>query len=251
MNTAYRFDRLSAMENDMYGQTVVEMQKEYARWGDPNNIPAQMLNFANNHLMFQSQLAERTAQVRNHIQSNFSLPNQVDLTLNVYPEGAGKIQISTITPDEYPWQGVYFNGLPVKIEAIANEGFNFLYWGNNGLIDDILNPVFLDTLNTNAVSFDAYFDDLIASVPSIEKPDGFSVYPNPANSILYLKSKDNLSGDLQYQIIDVNGRVVKEGRLAGGNNQSIIDIKAVPSSVYLLRIFNSNGLMEQIRFVKI
>ena len=45
MNTAYRFDRISAMENDMYGQTVVEMQKEYARWGDPNNIPAQMLNF--------------------------------------------------------------------------------------------------------------------------------------------------------------------------------------------------------------
>ena len=96
------------------------------------------------------------------------------------PKVPGKFRSALLHPDEYPWQGVYFNGLPMKIEAIANEGFNFLNWGDNGLIDDTLNAVFLDTLNTNTVSFDAYFEDLTVSVPSIEKPEGFSLYPNPA-----------------------------------------------------------------------
>ena len=250
MNTAYSIDHILAMENGMFAQTVVEMQKEYARWGDPNNIPAQMLDFSNNHLMFQSQLAERTTQVRNHIVSNFNLPNQVDLILNVYPEGAGKIQISTVAPEDYPWQGVYFNGIPVKIEAIANEGFNFLNWGNNGLIDDTLNIVFLDTLNTSSVSFDAYFEDLTASVPSVDKAEGWSLYPNPANTILYLKNQNVLSGEYNFQIIDVNGRVVTEGIISAAGIETGVNIQSLPSSVYHLRISNSKAIIGQLRFVK-
>jgi hypothetical protein len=251
MNTAYRFDHISSIENGMYEQTVVEMQKEYARWGDPNNVPAQMLNFTNNHITFQSQLAERTTQVRNHIQANFNLPNQVDLTLNVYPEGAGKIRISTITPGEYPWQGVYFNGIPLEIEAFANEGFSFLNWGNNGLIADTLNAIFLDTLNTTSISFDAYFEDLTASVPSIDNPNiGFSLYPNPVNSILYLKSQDIVPSSHQYQIFDVSGRVVKEGILSTSDQETEINIISLPSSVYLLRIYNSKEIIREMHFVK-
>ncbi len=49
MNTAYRFDHISPVENDMFNQMVVEMPKEYARWGDPNNIPEQMAAFTDNH----------------------------------------------------------------------------------------------------------------------------------------------------------------------------------------------------------
>ncbi len=251
MNTAYRFDYISPVENNMFNQTVVEMQNEYARWGDPNHIPEQMMNFTNNHLIFQSQLSERTAQVRNHIVSNFNLPNQVDLTLNVYPEGAGIINISTITPGTYPWQGVYFNGIPVKIEAVAAEGFNFLYWGNNGLIADTLNPVFLDTLNTFTISFDAYFEDLTISVPEFEQPNGFSLYPNPAKNILYVRGNGNLSENLQYQLIDVNGRIIKEGFLSDGNAETKIGINSLPSSVYLLRISNSKEIITQLRFIKI
>jgi hypothetical protein len=250
MNTAYRFDYISSAENSMFGQTAIEMQKEYARWGDPNHIPEQMLNFYNNHLIFQFQLSERTAQVRNHIQSNFSLPNQVDLTLNVYPEGAGKIHISTITPDTYPWQGVYFNGVPVKIEAIPAEGYNFLYWGNNGLISDTLNAVFLDTLNAYTINFNAYFEEITTSTPEIEEPNDFSLYPNPANNILYLRMDGKQSANLQYQIIDVNGRIIKEGILSDGNIESEIGLNSIPSSVYLLRISKSKEIIKQLRFIK-
>jgi hypothetical protein len=254
MNSAYKNDVIISRENSMYNKVVAEMPAEYARWGDPNNIQGQMTAFENNHLEFQFQLATRSSQVRNHIMSNFDLPNLVGLSLNVYPEGAGKIRISTITPDTYPWQGVYFNGLPVKIEAIPAEGYTFLNWGNNGLISDTLNPVFLDTLNTSNIfdlSFDAYFYDIYTSTSEIEKSDDFSLFPNPANNTLFLRSNKDFGSDLNYQIININGHIVAEGKLAKGNKEASIGIHAIPPSVYLLRLRNAKEAFKQLRFVKI
>ncbi len=137
MNTSYKYDRLSAVANSFFNQTVIEMPKEYARWGDPNNINGQMSDFINNHQTFLSELSVRTEQVRNHIQNNFSLTSQVDVTLDVYPAGAGKIKISTIIPTTLPWTGVYFNGNPVKITAIPNIGYEFAYWDTNAIFNMI------------------------------------------------------------------------------------------------------------------
>jgi hypothetical protein len=233
----------------MYNLTVTEMPKEYARWGDPNNIPQQMMNFTDNHYILQSQFAERTTQVRNHIQTNFNLPNQVDLTLNVYPEGAGKIRISTITPDIYPWQGVYFNGVPVQIEAIPDEGYNFLHWVPNSLISDTLNSAFLGILNTDAISFDAYFEEIATGVPSNEESSGFSVYPNPAHDILNIRN-NKIQKDYHYEILDLNGKIVLKGFVSGGNYTHQLTINSIPPSVYLLRITNKEGKECQFRFIK-
>jgi hypothetical protein len=253
MNTSYKTDRILAIENNFYNQTVSEMPNEYARWGDPNNIEQQMIDFNNNHLTFQNQLSLRTEQVRNHIESNFSLPNQVDLTLNVYPEGAGKIHISTITPETYPWQGVYFNGVPVKIEAIAAEGYIFINWGNNGIITDTLNPVFLDTLNAETINFDAYFDYFTTAAKTVTQGvSNFSFFPNPALNKLYLiNNTDHSPSNITFHIMDLSGKIITEGNLSNVNKESIIDIKSLPASLYLMQLFDSNGSVELMRFVKI
>ena len=209
------------------------------------------LNFYNNHLLFASQLSERNTQVRNHIQSNFALPNQVDITLNVIPADGGKIQISTVTPDTYPWQGVYFNGLPVKIVALPNDGYKFLHWENNLVIDDTLNYTFNDTLNTSATNFTAYFADF-TSVGSYNKSSGFALFPNPAKNNLYVINNNQVnSSNLSFQVCDLNGRIMKNGTLSGLNKESVIDVNSMPPSVYLLRIFDTDGTIEKFRFIKI
>ena len=53
---------------------------------------------------------------------------QNTITLNVLPEGAGVIKISTIIPETYPWTGVYYNYVPVVVSAIANTGYQFSAW---------------------------------------------------------------------------------------------------------------------------
>lgn len=250
MNTNYRLDRISAIENNLYNLTVVEMQNEYARWGDPNHIPEQMADFTANHQALQSQLAERTTQVRNHMLTNFNLPNLVDVTLDVYPEGAGTIHISTIAPDEYPWQGVYFNGVPVKIEAIANEDYSFLNWGENGLIADTLNPVFLDTLNTTSVSFDAYFEYLATDIAKIEKQSYFILYPNPASDFVLIRSSLPFGKDATYQVMDIEGRSIVKGTLTNEKKEARINVSMLPSSIYIIKINEPDKNTQVLRFVK-
>jgi hypothetical protein len=146
MNTTYDIKRISAIEHDMFGQTVMEMPLEYARWADPNQVGQYMTDFTNRHHEFQFQLSQRTEQVRNHIQNNLGLNAQVAVTLDVFPEGAGKIQISTITPDALPWTGIYFDGNPVVITAIPNPGYEFVYWDANAMLAD---PDFNPSLDLN------------------------------------------------------------------------------------------------------
>jgi hypothetical protein len=249
MNTSYRNERILEIENNMYKQTLFEMPNEFARWGDPNAILQQLQGYLVNHLQFKTQLSIRTNEVRNHIQSNFALPGQVDVTLNVYPPGAGKIKISTITPDDYPWQGIYFNGIPVKIEALANTGFGFLHWGNNALISDTMNSVFFDILNTDITNFTAYFGDFTSAKP-LDKVSGFVVYPNPAKeklNILYTGKTNYM--DLKYTIIDMNGRIIKDGLLPYNSKITVIDLPEMPASVYLLNIYNASGTIDQLRFI--
>lgn len=252
MNTSYDTTRLLAIENDFFNQTVIEMQNEYARWGNPFDIPTQMIGFNNDHLTFQSELICRNTQVRNHVQSGFSLPKQVDLTLDVYPFGAGKIHISTIEPTDYPWQGVYFDGVPVKIEAIPNPGYTFSYWENNGLIGDTLNAVFNDTLTLATTGFVAHFN--ASSIGINEATDlsfEFSLFPSPAqNSITVLNNSETFISGLSFEITDLNGRVLQSGNLNNQSKQTTIDIQTLSNAVYIVRIKNKKDSVKSLRFVK-
>ncbi|MFN0031705.1 MAG: lamin tail domain-containing protein [Flavobacteriales bacterium] len=134
MNTTYATSKLLEIENGFFNQTVVEMANEYQRWGDPWNVPGWLNSFNDNHLIFQSELACRSEQVRNHVVDNFDLDGQVDVTINVSPAGAGRIQLNTITPENLPWTGIYFNGIPVTMTAIANPGYSFDHWLSENII---------------------------------------------------------------------------------------------------------------------
>lgn len=252
MNTEYLTERLIPLEDDFFNQTVVEMHNEYQRWGDPNNINGQLNDFYNSHLTMQSQVSLRSEQVRNHIQGNFNLPNQVDLVLDVHPAGAGKIHISTIEPSDYPWNGIYFNGVPIKIEAIANSGYNFANWGSNGLVTDLLNAVFLDTLDVSSIQFDAYFEAWGVGIAENSLVSGFNLYPNPANAQISLVDlSGNNNANLSYEIVDLTGRVLLSKSLNQNQAETSIDITGIPNAVYLIRIMDGKAVKEQLRFVKV
>ena len=252
MNTSYDFSRISAIENDMYNQFASEMLNEFNRWGTSGNVAQDMVDFSNNHLVFQNQLSQRTEVVRNNIESNFNLPRQVDLTLDVYPAGAGKIHISTITPDSYPWQGVYFDGLPVKIQAIPSPGFHFLHWGNNILLNDTLNIVFNDTLVCDDINFTAWFEEDFNSIPSLSYfENDLSIYPSPATTDLFVVNRKNvILSDCSYQVIDMNGRIILKGKLQKQASTSI-NINALNEALYILEVSNTKGEFKRFRFVKI
>jgi hypothetical protein len=196
-------------------------------------------------------LSQRSDVVRGNIEYHFNLPNQVDLTLDVHPAGSGKIHISTIEPDTYPWDGIYFNGVPVKIEAIPNPGYVFSHWGNNTLITDVLNPIFLDTLDVNNIQFDAYFQPGIAGMTNLET-EQFYVYPNPAKNELFIVNESNgFYSELSYEVRDQLGRILTSGSLDPNVQVSTIDFSEFTNAIYYVNVKSAKNLLSTFKIIKL
>ncbi len=248
MNSLYLPERLLAIENEMFNQTVAEMANEYQRWADPFNVPGWMDYFYQNHLVFRDELACRPEQARNYIQSNFNLPQQVDVDLDVFPANGGKIKISTITPDNYPWEGVYFDGVPIQIEAIAEPGYVFSHWEANGLITNVLNSVFLDTLNTSEVLFKAYFTSTVGF--SELNINAFTIYPNPASDVITIAPNANL-GELEtLKIVDLLGKEYQVSYDASGSMTWVMNIVDLSPGYYIVQYVTKDGTTYKAAFVK-
>lgn len=189
MNSTFRISRIHAVPESMFSQTVTEMPKTYQRWGDPNDIPGQMANFENNHQIFLSELSIRNEVVREDINQNFGLNGQVEVGLDVFPPGAGKIKISTITPDSLPWTGIYFNGNPVRLTAVPNPGFEFVAWDSNSILPDQDTSASFERNISSSDLFRAVFSDISAILPRTEST-AFSIYPNPSSECFTVHCRD-------------------------------------------------------------
>ncbi len=136
MNTNYSFSVLGKMEQEIYDEVVVEMPLEYERWGT-SDIDGQMNAYEANHNTFRSELSKRSAYVKTDLREHYDLERVSSVLLDVNPPEAGRIKISTIIPELYPWSGFYFSDVPIKVEAIAYPGYKFSEWDVNTYINDI------------------------------------------------------------------------------------------------------------------
>lgn len=71
---------------------------------------------------------ERPDFLRAEMKNLFQLSGTAALTLDVEPKNAGEIRISTIAPNQFPWTGIYFQGIPISLEAIPAHGYAFNGW---------------------------------------------------------------------------------------------------------------------------
>lgn len=156
MNTSYDFSVVGPLENEMFNELNAEMDAEFKRWGG-TNVSSQMTRFYNDHETFRSELSKRSSFVRDDLQDHFNLLRKVNVTLDVEPKGAGSIQISTITPTNYPWDGIYFGNVEIELKAIPNMGYEFVNWDPNAFISDISQALISGKFKSNNITFRANF----------------------------------------------------------------------------------------------
>ncbi len=150
MNEYWTPEKAEGLINENAVEIASEINRQSARWGSPDS-----LQWRNNvHDLKEFHVVRRIYQ-RNQIEDYFGLDNQVDITLRVEPAEAGVIHINSIIPKTYPWAGIYFDGNPVTITAIANPGYSFDHWEEN-LSLDTLHESFSINLATFA-DFTAHF----------------------------------------------------------------------------------------------
>lgn len=136
LNTLFTPQNFNATLNSFSNRIDSEMIRHFKRWGTGFSDPNWGVNGHGSYDNWKNyQLPELTAfcnnrqiTARNHIQETFNLKKQIPVTLNVYPPDAGKIIINTITIEDLPWAGIYFDSVPVRITAVPNPGYEFSFW---------------------------------------------------------------------------------------------------------------------------
>lgn len=157
-------------------KTVIqpEMPSHFERWGKSME---EWYNEINN--VVYPYIEERSAYALHFVRDTFQLKKEVELTLDVFPPGAGKVTINSLDSIPLPWKGTYFDGVPVTISAQANSGYAFFNWkSDNVVLDNSCNTPLVVNVNKNNV-FTAHF------VPS-SSIQNLTVFPNPAKSSLYI-----------------------------------------------------------------
>lgn len=175
INTIWQQDEVTTLGAAMLNEVSPWISRHHTMWGGDmwsfNSTMTNMLNWN----------AARINGAREVIQNHFSLNGQVSFSLDVYPAGAGRIHISTIEPgeNEYPWSGIYFQGVPVKLTAIPNPGYTFSHWSPNSVLSSMNYSDTLTITPTVNAAFIAWFEG-----SPVEDPIYISeVMPEPENSM--------------------------------------------------------------------
>ena len=130
-------------------------------------------------------------------------------------------RISTkFTPETEDWKIGF-----AKITNYASSGFRFRFeWtsggGNNIYIDDI-------NVSNSALSI----EDILES--------NLSVYPNPANDVLFIEGVE--SGE--FSLINIAGKEVLNGQLS--NNKNMLEVNELPSGLYLLKVVSGAAVVTK------
>ncbi|MFP4528312.1 MAG: T9SS type A sorting domain-containing protein [Candidatus Kapaibacterium sp.] len=85
---------------------------------------------------------------------------------------------------------------------------------------------------------DEYSYEIIFGAEDNEFTDETNVYPNPAKDVVNIRT--SATGEIDYRIVDLSGRVVMNGRtLAGSDGQFSLDVSPLESGAYILNFMNN------------
>ena len=115
---------------DLYANQLGPLMPEHIRrWGYPIDLP----KWQENVDAIRSFANQRVAFNRQHIQDQFGLTGTFTLSLSTDP-GMGSVRTTslnlsgTITATQVPWDGAYFNNVPLQLSAVPKIGFRFDRW---------------------------------------------------------------------------------------------------------------------------
>lgn len=203
MNTYFLPSRVVAKSNEFKARIQPEMVEHINRWKLPNSYDW----WEESIQVIQTFANERPAYQREHIRGKFGISGDINVTLNVDDMAHGFIKINTIdinptTPgvntNPYPWNGIYFQNIPITLKAIALPGYQFSHW--SGSSNSTESSITITTANSFSIT--AHF---IPSGPvETEEPIYFWVFDSSVTNdapLTSLNATYEIPGDavLNYQ----------------------------------------------------
>lgn len=231
INTLFTVENLKKNTLEVKAAIEPEMPRHFNRWG--NNMQNWNLEIDS---VVMPYIEKRPSYARQYVQDLFHLPEQHEISLDCWPQNAGKIKVNTVEPT-LPWSGIYFKGVPVTLTIEPNPGFRFTSWiSDNNTLENPQNSTIQVELDTN-MHITAYFGQAPVK-------NALSLYPNPASDLLNASLFNDRNSNGTLSIYDLSGRELykKEVVLLSGLNTFQIPLSSISSGIYLLRILTNESL---------
>lgn len=132
LNTRFAPAAVHARLDSLRALIAPEMPDHIQRWGGLS-----MTVWEANLRRMRTFASLRPVNLHNHIMSEFNISRAEQVLLDVAPANGGTIRINTVVPEQYPWSGYYFNGVPVELTAQAAPGYRFAGWSGAGPADSL------------------------------------------------------------------------------------------------------------------
>lgn len=219
-------DEITRTRDEIDTEMVIHVPKwgkRYDRWR--NHELSKMYRFAE----------DRPEYARQYLMEYFALESQDQITLRTYPAGAGAIQINTVTIpiEQLPWQGYYFNEVPIEITVQPNAGYIFSHWESSGSEVPLgTSELSLKTEAVDGVQYTAVF--VHEAIQSSVK-----IMPNPSAQEVFIDCNLSEVMPVNLRVFDLAGKqVLPTVQAVGttGNNRFTINIAPLPDGVYFLQI---------------
>ena len=147
LNSAFLPERTSDIISGLRSVIEPEIPGHIRRW----NSPVSLEQWESNVDEMTEFALQRPGYQRDHIREYFNLDGDATITLSVENPLHGFIRINTLdilpsTPgvpqNPYPWSGTWYQGIPVRVEAVPRKGYSFSHWsGTDSSDESILNIV--------------------------------------------------------------------------------------------------------------
>ncbi len=120
LNTTFSEEYVKAQIDQKSGAIQSEIENHMNRWyGDLGYWYGQIESYSN-------YAENRPDRVSDHIRSTFGLTGDYDLTVDA--TGLGQVRLNSLVLEDFPWEGTYFNDVPISLEAIPAPGYEFVRW---------------------------------------------------------------------------------------------------------------------------
>ncbi len=105
-------------------KTIIEseMPRHIQKWRNPGgsweDYVQVLRNFANLRLTYMTE----------DFLEEFEIEGMSTITVTSIDDAMGKVKLNTLTLNNFPWNGEYFKGVPITLEAIPKTGYKFVGW---------------------------------------------------------------------------------------------------------------------------
>ena len=233
LNSRFLPQRFSNHIDSLIDNIKVEIPSHFNRWKNHvqnwnyEDYVNDMKNFANNRPEFS----------RDHIKSTFNLTSIQNLSLELEDIEMGSIELNdNLLINSTNWTGKYFEGVPVKIVAIAKPGYSFSHWSDESVVIDQNIDLNNPELNINLKNFSKFKAHFNLSPLNVENSSFINnVYPNPTNESLKVSLKSGLVVEDIY-FVDLSGKALKPKSVLTSNQGLEINVSNLREGIYILEI---------------